>query len=81
MKQLQPTNVDAYVMPDVQAEVDDQTTQSVQSLLDDAARMTQTCNTICIYAAFFKRKGKAPTVRRQFPYPTPELDQENRYEV
>ena len=68
-------------MSDVQAEVNDQTKQSFQSLLDDAARMTQTCTTICIYAADLQRKGKAPTVRRQFPYPTPELDQVNRYEV
>ena len=51
MKQLKPINVDAYVMSDVQAEVDDQTKQSFQSLLDDAARMTQTCATNCIYAA------------------------------
>ena len=81
MKQLKPINVDAYVMSDVQAEVDDQTKQSFQSLLGGTARMTQTCTTICIYAAYLQRKGKAPTVRRQFPYPTPDLDQENRYEV
>ena len=67
MEQLKPINVDAYVMSDVQAEVDDQTKQSFQSLLDGVAWMTQTCTTICIYVAYLQRKGKAPTVRSPFP--------------
>ena len=81
MKQLKPINVDAYVMSDVQAEVDDRTQQSLQSLHDDAAMMTRTCIRSVSTQRSSTGKGKTPTVRRQFPYPTPELDQENRYEV